>query len=163
MPVLMAMVEPGGGHQKRRFGDRRNSEEKAVDASIAGPVLRVLMEGANVDRASGSAEGHREEARGHPKILIWDQEGGCHEGRTPYIGNATMFVESTWRAPVDSEVTISVVPKEGDAVGQELTKGRVVWHCPQDDEFKNQAGFGVLLQQHGPQGSGPDLIVGGKQ
>jgi len=158
--VLMMVVETRCGHQERKFGDRRKSEEKPVAASNADPVL---MEGANVDRASGSAESHREDARGHLKLLIWDQGGGCHEGRTPYIGNAMMFVESTWMAPVDSEVTISVVPKEGDAVGQELTKGRVVWHCPQDDEFKNQAGFGVLLQQHEPQGSGPDLIVGGKQ
>lgn len=157
--VLMAVVEPGGGHMERRFVDRRKAEEKGADVSIVNPMA---VDGAKVDRASGNVESHREEVRGHSKLLIWDQEGSCHEGKTPCIGKTTMFVESVWMAPVGSEVTISVVPKEGDAVGQELTKGTVLWHCPQDDEFKNQSGFGLLLQQHRLQGSGPDLIDGGK-
>jgi len=156
IPVLMAVVGPGGGHMERRFVDRRKAKEEAVDVSIA-------MDGAKLDRASGSVEGHREEARGHSKLLIWDQDGSCHEGKTPCIGKTTMFVESTWMAPIGSDVTVSLIPGEGDSVGQELIQGRVVWHCPQDDEFGNQEGFGVLFQRKWAQLPGPDIVSGPKE
>ncbi|MGE0470381.1 MAG: hypothetical protein AB7L09_22350 [Nitrospira sp.] len=74
-----------------------------------------------------------------------------------------MFVESTWLAPIGSDVTISLVAGEKDSVGQELIQGKVVWHCPQDDDFQNEAGFGVLLPQQWPQLFGPDTLSGPKE
>lgn len=140
--VLMAMVGTSGDQQGRRSGHRRKSEEKVVRVLVVNPVL---PESVKRDRDPMNAENHRQEGRQHRKVLVWDQDGNCREGKTPCIGNTTMFVESTWMAPVDSEVTISLVPEEEDAVGQELSRGMVVWHCPKDDEFRNQAGFGVLF------------------
>jgi len=158
--VLIAVVRAGSGQQERRPAEPRKPEERAVGMSGTNLVLTETMD---MDQASVREEGLQEEGRRHPKLLVWDEDGSCHEGRTPGIGNTTMFVESTWMAPVGSEVTMSVVPREGDAVGQELVTGTVVWHCPLGDEFKNQAGFGVLLQRHRPQGLGPDITDGSKE
>ena len=157
--MLMAAVGASGDHQERRIGDRRKLDGKAVGAS--GSNL-VLTERVKSDRASGSDEGHRGDEKRHWKLLVWDQDGNCHEGMTPCLGNATMFVESAWMAPIGSDVTISLVPGEEDAVGRELIHGKAVWHCPQDDEFKNKAGFGVLFQQQ-PQLLGPDTLSGPKE
>lgn len=158
--VLMAAVGASGDHQERRLGDRRQLEEKTVGASGSDPVFTERVQS---DRASGSEEGHRGDGKRHWKLLVWDHDGNCHEGKTPCIGKPTMFVESTWMAPIGSYVTISLVPGEGDSVGQELIQGKVVWHCPQDDEFKNAAGFGVLVQQQWPQLLGPDTLSGPKE
>lgn len=140
--VSMAMVGTSGDQQGRRSGNRRTSEEKVVRVLGVNPVL---PESVKRDRASVNAESHRQEGRQHRKLLVWDQDGNYREGKTPCIGNTRMFVESTWMAPVGSEVTISLVPEEEDAVGQGLSRGMVAWHCPRDDEFGNQAGFGVLF------------------
>jgi hypothetical protein len=160
VPVLIPVVGASDGQQERKFGDRRKSEEKVVGTSGACPVLR---ENVNMDRASGGGEGHQEKGKRHWKLLVWDQDGNCHEGKTPCIGKPTMFVESTWMAPIGSDVTISLVPGEEDSVGQELIQGKVVWHCPQDDEFKNKAGFGVLFQQQRQQLLGPETLSGPKE
>ncbi|MBX3301285.1 MAG: hypothetical protein KF693_03635 [Nitrospira sp.] len=69
-----------------------------------------------------------------------------------------IFVESAWLAPIGSDVTISFLSEAEDSVGQEFIQGKVVWHCPQDDEFKNRAGFGVLVQRQWPQSRGPDIL-----
>ncbi|QPD05222.1 MAG: hypothetical protein Nkreftii_002996 [Candidatus Nitrospira kreftii] len=158
--MLMAAVGASGDHQERRHGDRRKLEEKAVGASGSNPVLTERVKS---DRASGSEEGQRGDRKQPWKLLVWDQDGNCHEGTTPYIGKPTMFVESTWMAPIGSDITISLVPGEEDSVGQELIQGKVIWHCPQDDEFKNEAGFGVLFQQQWPQLLGPDTLSGPKE
>lgn len=158
--VLMVMVGASGGHQERRFGDRRKLDEKAV--GISGASL-VLSESVMRDRVSVSADNHREEGRRHRRLLVWDQDGNCREGKTPCFGKAMMFIESTWMAPIGSDITISLVPAEEELVGQELAKGKVVWHCPQGDEFGNQEGFGVLFQQQRPQSSGPDTVRGPKE
>lgn len=110
-----------------------------------------------------NAESHREEGKHHRKLLVWDQDGNCREGKTPCVGNTTMFVESTWLGPIGSGITISFVPGEEDAVGQELARGMVVWHCPRDDEFGNQAGFGILFQREWLQSSGLDSAIGRKE
>jgi len=156
----MAAVEASGDHQERRLGDRRQLEGKAFGASGANPVLTEKVKS---DRASGSEEGHRGEGRRHRKLLVFSQDGSYHEGKMPCIGKATMFVESTWMAPIGSDVTISLVPGEADSVGQELIQGRVVWHCPQNDEFGNQEGFGVLFQRQWAQLPGPDIVSGPKE
>lgn len=140
--MLMAMAGTSGDQQGRRSGNRRTSEEKVV--RVLG-VYPVLPESVKRDRDPMNAENHRQEGRQHRKLLVWDQDGNCREGKTPCVGNTTMFVESMWMAPVGSEVTISLVPEEEDAVGQEFSRGMVVWHCRLDDEFRNQAGFGVLF------------------
>ena len=158
--MLMPAVGASGDHQERRLGDRRKLEQKAVGAP--GSSL-VLTERGKSDRAAESGEGHREEGMRHRKLLVWAEDGSCHEGKTPYIGNATIFVESTWMASIGSDVTISLVPGEENSVGQELVRGKVVWHCPQDDEFKNEAGFGILVQEHRPQLVGPDTLSGLKE
>lgn len=155
--MLMAMVGTSGDQQGRRSGNRRESEGKVV--GVLG-VKTVLPESGKRDRNSVNAESHRQEGRHHRKLLVWDQDGNCRDGKTPCVGNPTMFVESTWMAPVGSEVTISLVPEEADAVGQELSRGMVVWHCPLDDEFRNQAGFGVLFQRQWLQLSGPETSTG---
>jgi hypothetical protein len=158
--VLMTAVGASGDHQERRLGDRRKLEEKPVGASDSNPVL---TESVKSDRVSGSEEGHRGEGERHRKLLVWDQDGNCHEGKTPCRGKPTMFIESTWMAPIGSDVTISLVPGEEDSVGQGLIQGKVVWHCLQDDEFMNEAGFGVLFQQQWPQLLGPDTLSGPKE
>lgn len=140
--MLMSTGPTSSDQQERRSGDHRKSEERVVSVSGANSLL---PERVKRDRAFVNAESHRQEGRQHRKLLVWDQDGNCREGKTPCIGNTTMFVQSTWMAPVGSEVTISLVPEEEDAVGQGLSRGMVVWHCPRDDEFGNQAGFGVLL------------------
>jgi len=154
IPVMMSVVGSRSDHQERRFGDRRKEGEQAVGASRSNPVL---SERGKSDRASGSEEDCRGEGERHWKLLVWDQDGSCHEGTTPCVIETTLFVESTWMAPIGSDVTISLVPGEEDAVGQELIQGTVVWHCPQDDEFKNKAGFGVRLHPQSADTSSPDL------
>lgn len=151
--MLTAIVGTSGGQQERRSGDRRKSEERGVGVSGANPVLPASL---RRSRSSVNAESHREEGRQHRKLLVWDQDGNCREGKTPCVGNTTMFVESTWLAPIGSDITISLVPGEEDAVGQELARGVVVWHCPWGDEFGSQAGFGLLFQREWLQSSGPD-------
>lgn len=158
--MLMAMVGTSGDQQGRRSGNRRKSEEKVVRALGVNPVL---PESVKRDRDPMNAESHRQEGRRHRKLLVWDQDGYCHEGTTGCIGRAMIFIESTWMAPVGSEVTISLVPEEEDAVGHELTRGMVVWHCPLADEFRNQAGFGVLFQRQCPQLPSPEPPTGSKE
>ena len=151
--MLTAIVGTSGGQQERRSGDRRKSEERGGGVSGVNPVLPASL---RRSRSSVNAESHREEGRQHRKLLVWDQDGNCHEGTTGFVGRARMFIESTWMAPVGSEITISLVPEEEDAVGHELTRGMVVWHCPLDDEFRHQAGFGVLFERQCPQLPSPE-------
>ena len=158
--MVMAMVGTSGGHQERRFGGRRKLDEKVSGVSDAN---RAAPESIKRGQVSVSTENHREEGRRHRKLLVWDQDGHCHEGTTGCIGRAKMFIESTWMAPVGSEITISLVPEEEDAVGHELTRGMVVWHCPLGDEFRNQAGFGVLFQRQCPQLPSPEPPTGSKE
>ncbi len=66
-------------------------------------------------------------------------------------------------APVGSEITISLVPEEEDAVGHELTRGMVVWHCPLGEEFRNQPGFGVLFERQCPELPNPEPPNGLKE
>ncbi|NGZ96455.1 MAG: hypothetical protein CV089_10070 [Nitrospira sp. WS110] len=157
--VLMGIVGTSGGPQERRFGDRRKSDGKEVGVSDAN---LVSLERIKRDRVSVSTEDHREEGRRRRKLLVWDQEGNCHEGKTPCLRNTTVFVESTRLMPIGSDVTLSLVPGEEDAVGRELAQGKVVWHCPQADEFGNEAGFGVLFQRQWPQAPGTGTVSGTK-
>ena len=147
----MTAVGVSGDHQERRLGDRRKLEEKAVGTSGSNPVLAERVK-------TDQGEGKRQR-----KLLVWDQDGNCHEGKTRCIGKSTMFVESTWMAPISSDVTISLVPGEEDSVGKGLIQGKVVWHCPLGDEYGNQAGFGVLFQEQWPQLLGPDTLSGPKE
>jgi hypothetical protein len=71
-----------------------------------------------------------------------------------------IFIESAWLAPVGSDVTISLLADEEDSVEQEFLQGNVLWHCTQDDEFRNRPGFGVLVQRRWPQSLGPDTLSG---
>jgi len=73
-----------------------------------------------------------------------------------------VFVESTRLMPIGSDVTLSLVPGEEDSVGRELAQGKVVWHCPQADEFGNEAGFGVLFQREWLQSSDLNSASGRK-
>ncbi len=157
MEVISVLVGTSGGQQDRRFSDRRKSGERIVGASGANSVP---VETVKSTPPSVSVENHREGGRRHQKLLVWDQDGNCHEGKMPCLRSTTVFVESTWLSPIGSDVTISLVPSEEDSVGQELAKGMVVWHCPQDDEFGNQAGFGVLFQRQWLQSPGPDAAGG---
>lgn len=151
--MLTAVVGTSGGHQERRFGERRKSDERVGGVSDAN---RAASESAKRGQGSLSTENHREQGGRHRKLLVWDQDGQCHEGTTGCIRRAMMFIESTWMAPVGSEITISLVPEEEDAVGRELTRGMVVWHCPLGDEFRNQPGFGVLFERQCPQLPSPE-------
>lgn len=155
--MLMAMVGTGGGHHERRSVDRRKPEEKAVGLS---DVNRVSLDSIKRDRASVKTEDHREEGRRHRKLLVWDQDGNCQEGKTPCLRSTAVFVESTGLIPIGSDVTLSLVPGEEDSMGQELAQGKVVWHCPRGDEFGNEAGFGVLFQRAWPQAPGPGIVSG---
>jgi len=158
--VLMAMVGTSGGPQERRFGDLRKSGEKAGGVSDA---KLVPLESVKKGRVSISTEDHREEGGRHRKLLVWDQDGNCHEGKTPCLKNTTVFVESTWLMPIGSDVTLSLVPREEASVGQELAQGKVVWHCPRADEFENEAGFGVLLQRQWLQLPGSEAMTRSKE
>jgi len=158
--VLMSVIRAGGDHRERRSGDRRKVEEQAI--GVSGSNL-VLSERGKSDRVSGSEEDRQGEGKRHWKLLVWAQDGTCHEGTTPCVGAAMLFVETTWRAPIGSDVTIGLVLEEKGMTGQELIQGTVVWHCSQDDQFKNEAGFGVLLQQQWPQLLGPDSLSGPKE
>ena len=153
------MVGTSGGQQEKRFGDRRKSDERPAGESGANLVLSEIVKR---DRASVSVANRREEGS-HRKLFLWDQDGNCHEGKTPCLGSTTMFVESTWLAPIDSDVTISLVLGEEDSVGHELAQGKTLWHCPHSDEFGNHAGFGVLFQREWPQSPGSGAISGSKE
>lgn len=69
-----------------------------------------------------------------------------------------MFVESTWMAPLGTELTICLAPKEESLVGQEFGLGTVVWHCRSGDEFKNHEGFGVAFPRRWPREHYPDPV-----
>ena len=157
---VMSMLEASGVRQGRRLGGRRKPEETTIDAV---GVTSVLAERVAIKLISGNEEDYREAGTGHHKLLVWAQDGSCHEGKTSCIGSQTMFIESTWMASIGSDVTISYVPGEEDSVGQAPIQGKVVWHCPQDDEFGNQEGFGVLFQRQWAQPPGLDIMSGPKE
>ena len=54
-----------------------------------------------------------------------------------------MFVESTWMAPIGSDVTISLVPGEGDSVGQELIQGKGCLALSAGRRVRGRKGAGV--------------------
>lgn len=157
--MLMGVGAISGSQPERRLGDRRKLDEKAVSVS---DVNLVSPESSKPGRVSVSMETYREEWRRRRKLLVWDQEGNCHEGKTPCLRSTTVFVESTRLMPIGSDVTLSLVLGEEDSVGRELAQGKVVWHCPQADEFGNEAGFGVLFQREWLQSSDLNSASGRK-
>jgi len=145
--MLAMELRAGGGRDERRLSDRRRSEREG--AGDPGTEV-ILKDGTDAGRASGREGDLVGKDQPHRKLVFWTQDGSCYEGSTPHLGGTLIFVESTWMAPLGTELTISLVPKEEHIVGQELGRGMVVWHCPFGDEFKNQGGFGVAFQRQWP-------------
>ena len=154
MVELMTEVGASSGRSERTGGERRKSEANGVGA----PGVRLmLMESADMTKAAGREGG---EGRRHHKLMWRIADGSDHEGTTPKIGDATIFVESKTMAPVGTEVIISFVSNEEKPIDQELVQGTVVWRCPLGDAFQNRAGFGVLLQQQTPNRPALDILDG---
>lgn len=147
---------------ERRAGERRKSLVSGRERGPFGGRTAFIGHDARwghdaMSQVRKAGESNRSEE--HSPVTFWTLDGNCHAGATPRMGGAVIFVESRLMVPVGSEVTVSLAPVEKQSEAEELAEGTVVWHCPHDDEFENQGGFGVLIRRQWPKGSDPESAV----
>jgi len=153
-----------GGPNERRASERRMNHARS---SERGPFEGgTAFVGDDAQRGDDGISRLREvgvsnRSGEHSPVTFWMPDGSRHAGMTPRVNGEMIFIESERMVPLDTDITVSLVPVEKQSDGQEFAEGTVVWHCPRRDQFECQGGVGVRLKRRWPKG--PGLVGGSKE